>query len=131
MNVMRESDVQVPSSCYLGSELTPHAEMRMQQRGVDREILACLLQYGRPQFGPGGCEILLVDDATLDAVARHESRRLWLRMAAARDVYAVVDSDGCVLTTGHRYRRVLRDVSLSSRRPGRSRSPRSLRMKAI
>jgi hypothetical protein len=41
-------------------------------------------------------------------------------------LYAVVDSTGVVITAGHRFRRVPRDLSLSSFRPGRSRSPRAL-----
>lgn len=34
-----------------------------------------------------------------------------------RDIYAVVDSDGCIVTVGHRFRRVLRDRSLANVRP--------------
>jgi hypothetical protein len=52
-------------------------------------------------------------------------------MAAARSIYAVVDVDGSVVTTGHRYRRVLRDLSLSSFRPGRSRKPRRRQSRPI
>ncbi|MCZ7560359.1 MAG: hypothetical protein M5U30_10140 [Burkholderiaceae bacterium] len=35
--------------------------------------------------------------------------------------------DGRVITTGHRWRRVIRDRSLASLRPGRSRRPRDVR----
>lgn len=123
MNVMPGCEIQAPRADVWMTKVTPHAEIRMQQRGVDKEMLSCLLQYGRPQFCQGGCEILLVDDTTLDAIAKHESHRLWLEMADARDLYAVVNSDGYVVTTGHRFRRVLRDISLSTVRPGRSRRP--------
>ncbi|TSE27350.1 hypothetical protein Tsedi_00183 [Tepidimonas sediminis] len=34
-----------------------------------------------------------------------------------RDIYAVVDGDGCIVTVGHRFRRVLRDRSLANVRP--------------
>lgn len=104
--------------------LTAHAEVRMQQRGVERELLECLLEYGEREYDHKGCEIVFLTDSCLDAIARYESHPLWVRMVAARSLYAVVDTDGCVVTAGHRYRRVQRDLSLSSLRPGRSRKPR-------
>lgn len=104
--------------------LTSHAEVRMQQRGVERELLECLLKYGEREYDHKGCEIVFLTDSCLDAIARYESHPLWVRMVAARSLYAVVDTDGCVVTAGHRYRRVQRDLSLSSLRPGRSRKPR-------
>lgn len=104
--------------------LTPHAQIRLQQRGVDRQVLDCLLLYGRREFDHFGCEILYFDEASLETVARREPRRLWLKTVESRHLYAVVNSDGQVVTTGHRYRRVQRDRSLSSYRPGRTRSPR-------
>lgn len=104
--------------------LTPHAEIRVQQRGVDRQVLDCLLLYGRREFDHFGCEIVYFEEIGLDNVARSEPRRLWLKVVEARHLYAVVNSDGKVVTTGHRYRRVQRDRSLSSYRPGRTRSPR-------
>ncbi len=104
--------------------LTPHAEIRVQQRGLDRQVLDCLTLYGRGEFDHFGCEIVYFDEAGLDKVARCEPRHVWLKAAESRRLYAVVNSDGVVVTTGHRYRRVQRDRSLSSYRPGRTRSPR-------
>ncbi len=113
------------------SSLTAHAEVRMQQRGVGRELLECLLEYGARQYDHKGCEIVFVTDGCLDAIARYESQHLWEQMVAARSVYAVVNADGCVVTMGHRYRRVLRDLSLSALRPGRTRKPRSRQSRPI
>lgn len=103
--------------------LTPHAQMRVQQRGVDREVLDCLVAYGRREFDHCGCEIIFFDEAALALIARHEPPRLWLKSVDSRGIYAVVNADGKVVTTGHRFRRVLRDKSLSSYRPDRTRSP--------
>lgn len=109
-----------------GLMLTPHAAVRVQQRGVDCDVLDCLLRYGRREFDHAGCEIVVFDDASMDAVARHEPSRLFLKAAESRSLYAVVNSDGQVVTTGHRFRRVIRDKSISSFRKGRSRKPRIL-----
>lgn len=103
--------------------LSPHAEVRAQQRGVDRNVLECLLTYGRRDFDHCGCEIVYFDNASLEDLAKYESIQLWLKAVQSRCVYAVVNSDGLVVTTGHRYRRIQRDKSLSSYRTGRTRSP--------
>lgn len=106
--------------------LTIHAGIRTQQRGVNRSVLDCLLQYGRHEHDHMGCEVVMFDGGSLAEVARREPRGLWCKADESRSLYAVVNSDGMVVTTGHRFRRVLRDRSLSSNRPGRSRRPRIL-----
>lgn len=63
----------------------------MQQRGVERELLECLLKYGEREYDHKGCEIVFLTDSCLDAIARYESHPLWIRMVAARSLYAVVD----------------------------------------
>lgn len=108
-----------PPSCLL----TVHAGIRAQQRGVNLSVLACLLKYGRHEHDHMGCEVVTFDGDSLAEVARRESRDLKCKADGARSLYAVVDSDGRVVTTGFRFRRVLRDRSLSSNRPGRSRRP--------
>ena len=104
--------------------LTSHAQIRVQQRGVDREVLDCLLLYGRHEFDHFGCEILYFDEAGLDRLARGEPRHLWVKAIESRSLYAVVNSDGFVVTTGHRYRRVLRERSLTAFRRGLARPSR-------
>lgn len=115
-----------PDAAFQSAWLTPHAAVRRQQRGVDSEALACLLSYGRRQHDHHGCEVISFDEASLTAVARQEAPHVWKKAEAFRSLYAVVDSDGVVVTTGHRFRRVLRDTSISSYRPGRTRRPRVL-----
>ena len=110
----------------LAIALTVHAVIRAQQRGVNRSVLDCLLKYGRHEHDHMGCEVVTFDDGTLNEVSRREPRALWRKVAESRSVYAIVGSDGSVVTTGHRFRKVLRDRSLSSNRPGRSRRPRIL-----
>ncbi len=65
--------------------LTRHARARMQQRGIRARDLAALLDFGRVRRGPGGCEIVVL----------HKK-------------YAVLGSDGVVITVGHRTRRLTR-----------------------
>ena len=106
--------------------LTRHADIRVQQRGVNRDVLDCLLAYGRHEPDHKGCRIVTFDCKSLDAMSRSEPKDIKTKASDSRNLYAVVNGDGVVITAGHRFRRVLRDQSLSSMRPGRSRSPRVL-----
>jgi hypothetical protein len=118
------------SSCDIGRfeglsmGMTKHAGIRVQQRGVNRDVLDCLLAYGRHEPDHKGCRIVTFDGKSLNDLARHEPRALKTKAIDSRNVYAVADSEGVVITAGHRFRRVPRDLSLSSLRPGRSRSLR-------
>ena len=94
--------------------LTQHAQARVQQRGLDRVVLDCLLRYGRREFDHRGGKILRFDRASLREVSRNEPVSLWVKALEARSLYAVVGVNGPVITTGHRFRRVLRDRSISS-----------------
>lgn len=108
-------------------ELTKHAVIRVQQRGVRLDLLNCLLTYGHHEPDHKGCHIVTFDEKAIEELTRHEPQELKAKATGSRNLYAVVDSDGIVVTAGHRVRRVPRDMSLSSLRPGRSRSPRAIR----
>jgi hypothetical protein len=86
--------------------LTPHARARMQQRGIRREALDALLDFGRARYlRNGGREIVYFDKKAKARLARADPD-------AAREVekltrtYAIMGSNGVVITVGHRYRRV-------------------------
>ena len=101
--------------------LTAHASVRMRQRGIDHELLDCLLSYGRREHDHRGAEVVTHDRETLERVRLFEAAATWRAAEGARSLYAVVDSDGRVITAGHRFRRVTRNRSLSSLRPRRGR----------
>jgi hypothetical protein len=93
----------------LDSILTPRARTRMQQRGIRPEALEALLDYGRVRhLHQGGREILFFDKKARARLARanpdaaREAERL-------TRTYAIVGSNGVVITVGHRYRRVTLD----------------------
>jgi hypothetical protein len=105
--------------------LTRHAGMRVQQRGVNREILGCLLDYGRHEPDRRGCNIVTFDGKSLKAMSNNGPLIENGRVTDSRNLYVVVNAEGVVITAGYRFRRVPRDLSLSSHRPGRRRSTRS------
>jgi hypothetical protein len=88
-------------------DLTAHAATRMQQRGIRPETLQALLDYGTEVHVARGREIVYFDKA---ARARLATRAPALAREAdrLRRTYAILASDGAVITVGHRYRRILR-----------------------
>ena len=117
-----------PDGCFdrAATDMTRHAGIRVQQRGVKRDVLDCLLAFGRHEPDHKGCHIVTFDGKTLDDLSRFEPKELNAKATSVRNLYAVVDGDGIVVTTGHRFRRVPRDISLSSFRSGRSRNSRAI-----
>jgi Domain of unknown function (DUF4258) len=88
--------------------MTHHARIRMQQRGIRPDALEALLDYGRARYlHSKGREVVFFDKK---AWARLENDRPASAREAGRlsRTYAVIGSDGTVITVGHRYRRLRR-----------------------
>jgi hypothetical protein len=87
--------------------LSHHARARMQQRGISATTLDVLLSFGRTPSAGGGCEIVFFDKRARKRLAR---ARVIPSSEAERicKSYAIVESDGAVITVGRRYRRIPR-----------------------
>lgn len=88
------------------SGMTAHARARMQQRGIRSDVVEALLAFGSERHLRGQrCDIVFFDKKAKRRLAKSVP-------AAAREAekfirtYAIVGSDGAVITVGHRYRRV-------------------------
>ena len=84
-----------------------HAQARMQQRGIARSAVDCLLDYGREHHDHHGAVIVMLDRAATRRLARFGAVRTG-ELDALRGLYAVVARDGRVCTVGHRTRRLRR-----------------------
>jgi hypothetical protein len=91
------------------SLLTPHARVRMQQRGIRQDALDALLDFGAERHVRSGGRAIVF----LDKRARARLARVGLGGARAAErlkgAYAIVDGSGVVITVGHRFRRIPRD----------------------
>jgi hypothetical protein len=89
------------------SYFTDHARARMQQRGISAAAIDLLFSYGASAHDHHGGEIVYFDKS---ARARLASTNPAAARAAARlsRTYAIVGSDGMVVTVGHRFRRIPR-----------------------
>ena len=88
------------------SGMTAHARARMQQRGIRSDVLEALLAFGSERHLRGqGCDIVFFDKKAKKRLAKAAPD-------AAREAekfirtYAIVGSNGLVVTVGHRFRRV-------------------------
>ena len=86
--------------------VTTHARARMQQRGIRADVLEALLDFGSARhLHDRGRELVFFDKQARRRLAKAAP-------AAAREAgrlertYAILASDGAVITVGHRYRRV-------------------------
>ncbi len=91
--------------------LTKHAQSRAQCRGIHPDELDALLSYGRRIHDHLGGLIYTFRDEDLIQLRQDVSNALWQRLQNHRGIYAVTDSDGRVITTGHRFKRLVLDRS--------------------
>lgn len=105
-----------PAARSRGVQISLHARIRAQQRGVRMTALDALLRYGTECHDHLGALVVIMNRRALDEVRRQEPE-VWPQIRGARGLYAVVDGSGAVVTTGHRHRRITRDRSLSNLRP--------------
>jgi len=88
--------------------LTRHAQQRMQQRGITLRTVDYLLAYGRVSHDHhGGCVIWL-DKRSRARLGAEEGQHVLRGMDKLLNAYVVTDTDGTVVTVGHRYRRIRR-----------------------
>lgn len=88
--------------------LTPHARARMQQRGIRPDMVEALLDYGCVRhLHKKGCEIVFFDRKAKARLARANPDAARQAEKLTR-TYAIMGSNGIVITVGHRYRRLER-----------------------
>ncbi|HTL26540.1 MAG TPA: hypothetical protein VL280_07995 [Burkholderiales bacterium] len=88
--------------------LTPHARVRMQQRGIRAAALDALLDFGAERHIHGcGREIVFLDKKARARLARNNPQGA-RALERLKGTYAII-GDGVVITVGHRFRRIPRD----------------------
>lgn len=89
-------------------QITDHARARLQQRGIPLPVLDCLLNFGKKVHDHHGAEILFFDHQARNQIRRTYGEDDFKRLESRLDTYAVIGSDGAVLTVGHRTKRINR-----------------------
>ena len=88
--------------------LTQHARQRMQQRGIPQQAIDYVLSYGRVSHDHRGACVVWLDKRSRARLGREAGRQVIRKLDKHLDAYVVTDTDGTVVTVGHRYRRIRR-----------------------
>lgn len=92
---------------FLRASLSAHARRRMQQRGISTAALDALLDFGRATRAGRGRELVFFDRKARERLARAKALAAG-EATRVTNSYAIVGSDGTVVTVGHRFRRIPR-----------------------
>lgn len=87
--------------------LTSHAATRTQQRRIPHLLIDLLLQFGTRERAPGQANYVFFDKPSKRRVSAYAGP-LIRSMEEHLNVYAIVDCDDRVITTGYRQTRVTR-----------------------
>ena len=87
--------------------LSQHARARMQQRGISAATLDALLDFGREVHVDRGCDIVFFDKRSRARLAKASPQAAAEAERICKS-YAILGSNGVVITVGHRYRRIPR-----------------------
>ena len=88
--------------------LTQHARQRMQQRGIPQQAIDYVLSYGRVSHDHRGACVVWLDKRSRARLGREAGRQVIRKLDKHLDAYVVTNTDGTVVTVGHRYRRIRR-----------------------
>ena len=86
-------------------QLTTHAKIRMQQRGIPPLTLELLDQYGSTKYDKHGARTRYFDKRGRKLLLRDFGSRFVNGLSKQLSTYMVVSED-VVITTGHRYKRL-------------------------
>ncbi|NMF96155.1 hypothetical protein GPA27_01925 [Aromatoleum toluolicum] len=89
--------------------MTHHATRRLQQRGIQEEVLPLLMQFGAHEYDKRGAKLMYLTHKRKERIHRTVGSDAFRRIEPALDVYAVVDKRGTVITVGHRTHRINRN----------------------
>ena len=90
------------------ANLTHHAAKRLQQRGIQEEVLTLLFEYGKQAYDHRGTRTLYFDKRARERVTKEVSFDELKHLRKVFGTYAVVDGEDCVVTVGHRTQRIHR-----------------------
>ncbi len=93
----------------LEMSVTHHAARRLQQRGIPGKILPLLMQFGSHAYDKHGARLVYLTQRSRQRLRRTLGTQSYKQLEPALDVYAVISTDGAILTVGHRTHRINRN----------------------
>mgnify|MGYP001766881533 CR=1 FL=1 len=79
-----------------------HAARRLQRRGIPEDVRPLLVQFGAHEYDNREAKLVYLTHKSRERIGRRVGAEHYSRLEPVLDIYAVVDTDGTVLTVGHR-----------------------------
>ena len=86
--------------------LSQHAKVRMQQRAISEDMLESLLDFGQVKFNGQGTEILTFPKRVVRHLKKELDHKVFMKIERHLNLYAIMSSDGELITTGYRTKRL-------------------------
>jgi len=86
--------------------LSQHAKVRMQQRAISEDMLESLLDFGQIKFNGQGTEILTFPKRVVKHLKKELDHKVFMKIERHLNLYAIMSSDGELITTGYRTKRL-------------------------
>ena len=83
-----------------------HAPIRMQQRAITADMLESLLDFGQVKFNGQGTEILTFPKKVVKHLKKELNHKVFMKIERHLNLYAIMSSDGELITTGYRTKRL-------------------------
>ena len=83
-----------------------HAQIRMQQRAITADMLESLLDFGQVKFNGQGTEILTFPKKVVKHLKKEHNHKVFMKIERHLNLYAIMSSDGELITTGYRTKRL-------------------------
>jgi hypothetical protein len=88
--------------------LTRHAEERARDRAVPPIVLDWLFSYGQRAPAGDGAECLFFNKSSRRILQRELGGWAYTKLEPKFDAYAILASDGAIITTGYRHKKIRR-----------------------
>ena len=86
--------------------ISHHAKVRMQQRAISEDMLESLLDFGHARFNGQGTQILTFPKRDMKSLKKELNHKVFMKIERHLNLYAVMSSDGELITTGYRTKRL-------------------------
>lgn len=89
-------------------QITHHAQTRLQQRGIPAHIVEILLEFGHCVHDHRGGTILYCNHESRHRLRQQIPSESYKQIESHLGTYAIVSSNGVIVTVGHRTQRIQR-----------------------
>lgn len=90
------------------SHITQHANTRMQQRGISKDTIEFLFEYGAEYYGGNNMRVLYFNRDSRAKLLSNLPKNIKARIGSQLNAYAIITDDGQIVTVGHRTKKITR-----------------------